>query len=452
MAITLQLYSTGPAGTIDLLTGTFKAIYPTWTPQYAGGLNPGLIGEGPILLLGQDSAANLRSAAQNLEDALNTARLNATNSQHRQYTVMRYASDGGSTQQAFVVDGTVRVVTVGSATNPFADNSRLSLELTLSRTPYWEPTSATAISTNRLSCFGGTLAFSSIAGTAPARLDEFEFSMPIGYLAGAVTQIWAGIRPALEGTSNFDPILELEDGIPGTDTAAQEPGDGTGSGTGYMRTTFVDTSLVQRCYVSIFLSQGAINFNHYVGEYVVLVRARTGATTEVGLQLRTGWANSIADYQFPNEEILISDSNWKLYNMGYVRIPPYQLPTTMWTDELKYFTFAFWAERVSGSGNLDIDAICLIPYTHFFAAEDTYIWAAATDDRCTVRSTPFDVRYALNSRSDAPWASNPFSYNNWALPYDNSILVIAAQESASHVLTDEINVAGSYFPRYRGFL
>lgn len=332
-------------------------------------------------------------------------------------------------------------------------NDRAVAKLAIERHPLWENLEPVEDSFSSYG-FGDVEDMTGLLaemGTAPARIVQFDFNtVP----ARTNREFWIGFRSANRGWSDYDPLWELEDGDNGTDTS--DAVDATASGGDKITCTFAtEEGLDQRTKVSMHQAHSGISYpEHFHGRYIVLLRAKVGSSTECGVVLR--WGKYSDEDRARAEEVYISNTSWKLIELGQVMIPAggyrdeYNLAG--YAELATYFTMAIDAERLSGSGSLDMDCLYLIPADHYLHAYNTA--EAQYGLHVTAMTTPDDQ---VSARMEVAQVSQSYPSADittvgWFLPVDLAFAIAAVQED-SHDLTFNLDWDLSWYPRwmlYRG--
>jgi hypothetical protein len=97
-----------------------------------------------------------------------------------------------------------------------------------------------------------------------------------------------------------------------------------------------------------------------------------------------------------------------------------------------------YAERLSGTPTLYLDALILVPANHLYFVEGSQV--QASDSYLDVLTNPNDTIDALAWSGDLPDNNVALSATDFYLPVEGSILVFAAERQTSHVLTDSAYV------------
>jgi hypothetical protein len=327
---------------------------------------------------------------------------------------------------------------------PVINHSHMrQLRLSITRRPFWEDIDATNPYWSNVYTYGYLLdTGSTSAGDASRRL--WLTSILAGQ--GSLTEMWMGFRTSRYGEkTQLRPVWTCTDGTGYNNTTASggdmvwTPGGGA------------DNNLLARLIVrmedtlapaSVFLAQR--------GTFTVLLRAKsTDATRTFYARLSDGFAGS-AQWN-THSRVEVSGTNYLLYNLGTVTIPPMSLRYDGSVSTiLKDYALRIEAEEgtTSGSGNLSMERFVLIPQTEGFChikgmnlstSARAYVYTEV-DERLSAYSVD-------GTDIDTP---TEFDVINYSLPRDDFCIVFAAQ-GAAQVLTDYVTISMSYFPRWYSF-
>jgi hypothetical protein len=282
-------------------------------------------------------------------------------------------------------------------------------------------------------------------GTVPARLAALSVSSFADY----ATDFWVGIRSEGMGDTDFEPVWECEDGTNGTD--ASDAVDATASGGDKVTVSFSSSeSLEERMSITIDEAHSGSDSSHFVGRYLVLARCKVGSSTVCGLKMFYGYSATPYGTQ---EEIYIDNTVWQLVELGEVQFPPHRTSRYIasWLDNMDDITISLHAERISGSGSLDLDCLILIPSEHLLTIKDLGDGATLPVAALYTLEDGTQVLFdALISPSVELYSQGQFSARNWVLPGDCAFMVTAFQRAGTaHSLTDAIDVTVEYYPRWK---
>ena len=289
---------------------------------------------------------------------------------------------------------------------------------------------------------GGKWTLADNGGTDAGRIAQFDIKGSSG--GGTMTRFWVGLRPTYFGLTDFTTLWECEDGTLGTDTASAV--DASSSGGDVARVSFATaTAMTNRVTLVI---GNTTTPNHMVGRYLVLLRCSVSAGT-MGLQMRTGYTGISVFGE--HREVFISNTGEQYVELGEIQIPGQGYRSLLQdTNNVKNYTLIIAAERVSGSGTLDMDAIVLIPTEHFLYLDDVQTSYPGSSYPTEVYTSENDEVSTLSfEASSIPTRSGTISATNWKYPKDGGVLVIAGQGSATQDIASFVDLGYSVFPRWR---
>lgn len=445
MAQTLKI--TDGTTEIDFLASTLFAVGEGWQSAESG-LEP--VWE-TFDLAGNITDANLRTAQSNLEKLFRQARRYIDNPVENNPVWLYFSSEGESAKRALVLDGSSRISASGRS-SPLLGAGGTLMSLAIKRAPFYENTSGTAIANSGVSTLGGSWAVGSASGDVDSRISELKVTTSATVVT--LTELWVGLRDVRNGTTGFISVWEAEAGV--NDVDAADAADAGASGGNRVTISFATVAgMAQRFSVRWFDVQTVGNWDDLAGDYLVLGRFKLDAiTTEVRMQLRSGWAGStlgadvVSDVYFS----AVDDNtltNYQLHPLGRVSIPPTGNRDGVMNTNLKNYMMQIHAERLSGSGALHFDCLALVPaerlayinYGNINAASGGYVG---------MYSGPDDLEYAVMNTATAGLIGQvEFLLENWGYPVGGGLLVVAAQENGSHTLNKTVDLAGTIYPRWR---
>jgi hypothetical protein len=328
--------------------------------------------------------------------------------------------------------------------SPFVKDSFLpDYQIGLTRKPYWEGIAQVDIATGAsINVNGGKLAYT-LDGDVPGRIAKMVVTAETNSLQN-LNRFWIGIQDTRYGTpANFQPIWTLHPTgghNPAIDFDTTESSDATAV-SGYKQTcTFATVpTMAQRTAETMYeVLGGGGAFNDQRGIYRVLLRAKTTSTRAARVRLKTGFSyNSGYYFGAYGNRTPISNTNWGYYDLGVVSIPSWKIPADL---DLRYQFLAIEAESVSGSGNLDLDCLMLVPAEHqiYIQSVDFAVVNSSVGDdfAMDVLSFPDGQLTALLRRQDPAY---PYPLENvlpsqteWALPQGSGVIVVVATGSNSY--------------------
>lgn len=329
----------------------------------------------------------------------------------------------------------------------------------IERTPYWEApyTYPTTTGMDNLNIIGGTATLSeTINGDVPARLARL--TVVTDSSSGRVSDFWAGWKTSRFGASaNFIPVWELHNGAE-MDVDTTAVADATAYDGTKITTTFsADATLIlrEKILVSDVTTAHSGVLADQRGSYLVLLRAKMSDTSIARVRLAAGqFSGSKFNSPVYRSRIVISGTGWNLYEMGNIKIPPSRLPVGY---TFPNFALGFYAERISGSGSLDMDCAILIP-----------IDDGAVKMECTGGLQGGQIMEVYQAADDSLWSLAGFAVGDgraifsvvpkpqgyWSLPANGEkpVIVIAATDNINgtgNLNGKTVDLTYAYIPRWR---
>lgn len=460
---------------LDILGGTLQVKSASWAPASAGPSGTykhdlfgsqftferyGTVTE-TMELVGVATAADIRTALTTLSQLAEQCRRWHSDPLEDNAVWLYWQADSESAaRRALLYAITIQFASTPGL-NPLLDKSGIHIRLTLTRHPLWEIEATSTLTQAGISTLGGKWVASTTAtGTAPRRLQSttirYEYS-------AALARVWLGIRPPYEGNTSFVPLWELEEGVMGTDAAvATEAGV---SPVGSVADNKVSVSFAtvatnaERVSITPARVTGITDAEHMKGRYVVLCRCKVSSGT-VALEMRVGYSGATAANLAPLAPVYISNTSYRLIELGEAQFPPAGWRTANGADvsvACAYTQLSIFAERISGSGTLSLDALVLIPATHYVKLEGASIWYDVGD------STPYDgyilthenditeVIGNVNADPSSTVAAVEHSAREWYFPMDGGIIVMAGEGDSAHVMDETVTLSLVAHTRWTNF-
>lgn len=325
--------------------------------------------------------------------------------------------------------------------NPLLGKNAASYLLAIDHHRYFEVLSAETFTASNISCLGGTWLPAVTSGDVDGRIYEFRFE---GRALGALSRFWVGVRPLYAGGSNFDPLLELENGTNDTDTS--NVADATASGSSKKRCTFgTDATNKRRLYITLAQHDNT-NADEYVGRYTALLRCQMTAG-QAAVQLKYGQTGQSATF-ISNEPVYISNTGWRLQELGVVEIPAFGGRLAASYAGIENTQIEIWAESIT-TGSLDLDCLILIPSENFAWGEGAATQLVDADARQTSFYTfEDDSTIAVYYAGGAVNSILAKDIRKFSWPYGGGVAVIAGERSTSSVLGDAVNLVTTVYPRW----
>lgn len=411
-------------------------------------------------LVAKDSAANIRTAIKAIEAILETARLwHAGQTKDPVWLVA--ASNGETIRRALVYDGSISLAGQASSV-PLLEKPALNATLILDRHPLWEPATAnTQINAQILNCLGGQYAAAVGPSSAPHRI---YYAALTPYVTTAVSRFWLGFRETSNGTTGITFLWELEDGDisdPTYTTLTTEVGASPYGSVANNRLTVgynvLDTTNLKRVTIGVKDIPGITAAANMPGRYLVILRAKVLANTNVVFQLRYGYSGSTDAMHRISNTIYYAGTGaaYRLIELGNISIPasPYYAAPTALNNKAYTTDLQLWIQRVDGTDDVQLDCLILIPCDHIIHVDD--LDDINLNDKCYIVTTPDERtlanRYKLTGGvfhvGEITTQPSPDFY--W--PGAGAIAVFAAERSASSILDDYAYLSMYTFSRWHTY-
>lgn len=324
----------------------------------------------------------------------------------------------------------------------------------LKRGPWESTSSGQVFNSNNFPVIGTSIANNvPIVGDIDSRVRSLYIEGKNGG-GGPITRCWAGfISDRWVNPANFVPIWEAENGYLSNGAAVTTANDSTASPAGggtnkSVRVTMSNPSLVLRWNMPVKVVSPS-NPEDQRGRFLVLGRFKcTDGSTECRVQLQSGFSKNTNWKTFSRQ--LISGSSWNIYELGQVQFP--QTGRAFIATQINYSALQIFAERISGSGNLDFDCLILIPVGEgsiYFHGGQIYYQLGVSqavgvvklaDSKVLAVGSYITTDYVLNDiiaeiRGGAPTGSSVY-------------FVMAAARETSSVLTDYVGFNVTLFNRW----
>jgi hypothetical protein len=437
MAKVFRIANAGQDDIYDFLTYALKPQNMTRTPNGDGWLTT------TMTLVARNADADILSYSANLE--------------HKAYWVEQFWNDPHSTNSIWLEESATSETTkrsliksieliplqVGSL-SPLLGKTGALYTLTIIHSAAWEKTTTSTVSDLHVDTIGGILPCPAIDGSMEARISTLLLQGSI--MSGDIITAWGGIRPKLAGDTDFNPLLELENGTLGAGAAiASDSDNASPHGSTDNVVTFTGTT-DDTMVVSLTIDQAtaSTNYNHWVGDYQVLLRAKVSTGT-IRLQLQRGYP--AGTFYIPGPYVYYSTTDYNFIEMGTVEIPA--VPRRQSAVRVKNFQFKLYALAMSGTPVLTADCLILIPSTHYFKVSGL---ALVTGGDNSFNGNIYEDGTISALASDTDGNDNlAAQYNpvNFTYPVEGGQFVLAAQQLAQQDVADSLIVGLTYYERYR---
>jgi len=306
-------------------------------------------------------------------------------------------------------------------------------------------------------------ASSDIVGDVPARVNHLYAG-----LESAGGRAWFVIRSddkTVDGDAGeLIPIWEWEDGSQeDTDATGQTDGSNTaspysGDGNDHIQVTEGtsgtdwDDGDYHKIYSITLNDLEGTNYDAFFGIMKWLLRGKVDASTAWDLQLRFGY-ETMSDAGFINGPTeTLDETSWNLIEMGIQRIPMRDYQSLVLAERgagyEKGVEIQLWGSRTSGTGDLYLDCLVMLPVDegYLFCEFDNN---AATDDELVFAEGPSGGANAILTNSSGTWEQFfPYDDYNMRLPVGDGRLIVVLANLASSSLTAGISFAVEWYPRW----
>jgi len=169
--------------------------------------------------------------------------------------------------------------------------------------------------------------------------------------------------------------------------------------------------------------------------------------------MRTGAGGGDGSLAAPAEMVFVDSTVWQLYPLGQFDVPSILAEGEIGAGfplPVMGSTIYIFAQQVSGTtSTLDLDAVVLIPLSHFAHISDTSAVYAVGSDRPILFTHPNDVQATWVAAGITGIGGSPSpSFQDWYLPTGDSILVFAGTKSTASPLSQTVDLDFEYYPRW----
>jgi hypothetical protein len=460
MAQQLRLENRAQTTTLDLLSGTFKMRPGGWRTATADqilikqpqGYGARQRSEGfrteieTIDLIAKGTDAAIRTAFNSLDDFKEKARLYHDDTFEDESVFLAWQSEGETVgKRALIYSIDYRVEARGTMT-PLLGEGAVRVRLAVERHGLWERATTLQLTSSNVGGWGSNLTFAPTEGTAPARVDLFRIDDNASG-GGPLDRFWVGGRPTRKGTTGLTTVWELESGTLGTDAAVESEVGASPFGSSTNNKVVVDFGTVTTNVKRVERNGGFLaSHEGMVGRWLILLRAKLSAgSSEVTLEMRSGLTGgsgrTIHRTQF------FSDTSWRLIEMGEVSMPPYGVKAETLLAGVGSTVIEIFAARLSGSADLELDAIGWVPTEHFYYLEGAKVEQGQAF-RVDLRVTDADQPLMLGTDGVEVNASMSSVMRDIYLPVEGAEFVVFGERTTSHVLDDAVDLTLDYRPRW----
>lgn len=416
----------------------------------------------PISLVSGASDNAVRSTKRSIDEYIEKALRYRNNPSEKNPVWLYWQSDNEIAKRCVIFDGESELISRAPFNTPLLGREGAIINMVLQRHPFWESESPeSTMATGNISAFGGGATLVAIDGTTEGRIQKTRITSAT---TPDLSQFWVGLQPNRNGVANLVPVWEAEDMTPNDPGEVSTVVDASASGGEYVAIDFTQgTGMLPR--LATVMSNHVLNTNHYiqhVGRWLVLLRCRVNAsTTQALVRMRAGWGPA-TKASTVTTQILDGQTSFRLVEFGEIQIPPagYR-DSVLASSELGFYQMVFDAERLSASGSLHVDAVCLIPSEHMIAIDTSPTEIDSTGgtklDVYTTAAWPFipDSQYAhaISSGDLIVYAVTPPTFRDWHYPTIGGRIIAAAQPAiGAHDINATLNLSQIIvYPRWKSY-
>lgn len=252
--------------------------------------------------------------------------------------------------------------------------------------------------------------------------------------------------------ANMPVVLQAESMSLANDTSTQaNSASFSGSSNNYIRTTFATvTSMANRALVTDFPAADGVDLR---GQYRVFVRYRQNSAADGDIKMRLLWGARGPVFTNPTVTAGVG-TNLKLSDLGIVTFPAATDPIRDGGTEISVRRqyFELQAQRVAGSGTLDVDYLLFVP------ADDQMCvlsWPSSPSDLLPdewVVHGPTETVYAQDSNGRLSTVSNPVGVRGGFLSgrpgVTNRIFFVRRFDAGLDSVTATTSIKTLYYPQY----
>jgi len=442
MAQVLRLATKTQEDSFDFLTGTLRPQNMTRMPNGDGWYTTSM------MLVGRGSDSDILYAADYLDNNMaNTCDLFWSDTHQTKSVWLEESATSETTKRSLVKSIELQPVQDGWF-SPLLNKKGAFYQLTIIHSAVWEGVAEKNFSGENTNCLGGTILVAAPNGSMSGRV-EYAAIFGDANSTTDISTLWGGIRPhdTTASDTDFNPVLELENANRNTGvTVASDSDYASPNGTTDNVLSYVSTSDdYKMCWITLDDAFASVNYDHWYGDYQVLLRCKLSAANST--RFHVDWGYKYGTYFNSGQLVYVSSTDYQLYEMGNVSIPPF--PRTYSTGLGKYFEFQVYALSMGSAATITLDCLILIPSKHYFKITNAILENSGFSSVTGYISEDNLTRCEnVNSSSLVNMAAQ-FAPNNFSVPVAGGIFVIAAQAPAIHYVTDEVYPMIYYYERYR---
>lgn len=312
----------------------------------------------------------------------------------------------------------------------------------------WEKVANEGITApSTVNSLAGMVTLAAIDGSIDGRIKQLLLDGSAAS-TGHMTTIWGGIKPVYTALTDFNPIFEMENGnLAGGAALANGGANASPTGAANNIVTYTTTAAdVKIIYETLDDAYASTNYNHWEGDYLLLLRCKISAANAVKIHVDWGYKYGSVFNRGPDQ--YITNTDYMLIEMGSISIPP--LPRYDSTDGLRYFELQLYVQHMVSAVTFTADCILLIPSYYSFKISNADLENNGSSEIYAFQSED-DLASCYNvSAAGVVNMAAQYSPNNFVYPIYGGKLVLAGQEATIQNLADIFDLVNIlYKERYR---
>lgn len=315
---------------------------------------------------------------------------------------------------------------------------------------HWESDTPGTISISNY-LINGPVQCGTIVGDTSARLAYISFTA--GTAGGAISEFWWGFKSYRHGTPyNVTSPWHLVDGTPGTDSSivADAP---TFGGSALLTTFATNTAMTSRISLTAYQLSNA-NYEDFRGSYRLLARMKVDAGLGIRARVVYGQSNSGtvtgAAAKVYNESIIVTGTDWYLYDMGVVTFPcGGAIPPTY--SAMRNSTVWLEAQLTSGTaaGTTGLHTDCFLPVSADEGCGHAKSCSGVKGEIfCNALGHVSSIDYTGTINTGALDTTGTDANDCVAPVGESNYLMFAFQRAGSSVVTDTVTISAKTFNRW----
>ncbi len=447
---------------VDLYSGVFR-VMDNWVPEVADEDATSVEETIPLMCPRGTPASVILAELVEIDRMASVARQYRLDFTQERAMFLCYETDVGPTMKSWVSSMKYQLkAEIGS--NGFLEHDSAALDLIIVRHPAWEtlePVTEANISNQSQAFNTGSSTYTwskSIPGTMNARMRRMEISSSAA-ITNNIEKIWIGFKRDTGHGIDWGPFgtnfaVAINIGEFDTDSVVAISLGSSTEGGDALRTTFdTDATMIKRAYIGMWgESFGAGSADEVRGKYVLLMSARTaGAAATCYVQTRHGYEGMDDVDYIANNIVKVTDTDYHIFNMGTFRTPlfPSVGASGMVDQHALDQRMHVYAERVSGTGRLEIDGFVSMPLDAYIAGDK--LRANFTGQNADIRTRPDDQIVAFSFSGNLIDLATSLAPQNWGIPWGPAPrMCILIEGDVDFLFSRDVEIDNiEYFPRTR---